>query len=458
MFQKFEYSKDWRNPSDFPTVEADETQVRADMQLLFTEARNAIWALVEALADQNAAANIGAEDGGKTVTLQSLLEALRSDEHSHKNLSGLEDLVTAFAGLTLATSITNDETKIPTAKAVYDYIVQSGNGDMMTAIYDPTGKTQDIFAFTEAEVSEHANKNNNPHGVTADQVGLGHVDDTADVDKPVSKAVQEALDKKVNDTDVIPVARGGTGAKTAAEARNALGLGNTSGAVPIANGGTGATTAAAARKNLGLGNTSGALPVANGGTGATSAADACGSLGAVKKSGDTMSGKLTNKSTIVIQRDTYPTLYFDNTAGKSKAAVICAAGAADSNGGVILRGWNADGNAYKDLILTYANSMAVPVINGGTGATTTYEAVQKLFKSDNTGGITSYPTAPGIYRTTGVKVCTNSQSNLSGYGVLVIFQSVYAMHIYLDSNGTLIFGYSGDTFQQPSFWYRVSAA
>ena len=50
--------------------------------------------------------------------------------------------------------------------------------------------------------------------------------------------------------------------------------------VPVANGGTGATTAAGARNNLGLGNTSGALPVANGGTGATTAANARTNLGA----------------------------------------------------------------------------------------------------------------------------------------------------------------------------------
>ena len=50
----------------------------------------------------------------------------------------------------------------------------------------------------------------------------------------------------------ITIAQGGTGATTAAAARNALGLGNTTGALPIANGGTGSTTVANALKALGI--------------------------------------------------------------------------------------------------------------------------------------------------------------------------------------------------------------
>lgn len=102
----------------------------------------------------------------------------------------------------------------------------------------------------------------------------------------------------------LPITRGGTGATTAAAARNKLGLGNTTGALPIANGGTGATSAANARTNLGITPenigaadenhkhsaadiTSGTMSVsrlptitvAKGGTGATTAAQARVNLG-----------------------------------------------------------------------------------------------------------------------------------------------------------------------------------
>lgn len=78
----------------------------------------------------------------------------------------------------------------------------------------------------------------------------------------------------------VPVTSGGTGGATVAEARNNLGLGNTSGALPIANGGTGATSAAAARKALGLANdATGTIDISVGGTGASTAAVARSNLG-----------------------------------------------------------------------------------------------------------------------------------------------------------------------------------
>lgn len=51
---------------------------------------------------------------------------------------------------------------------------------------------------------------------------------------------------------VIPVSGGGTGQTTAAGIRNAIGLGNTTGALPVANGGHGATSAKQGLINLGV--------------------------------------------------------------------------------------------------------------------------------------------------------------------------------------------------------------
>ena len=44
--------------------------------------------------------------------------------------------------------------------------------------------------------TQHRSKTDNPHNVTKDQIGLGNVDNTSDLDKPISTATQNALDLK----------------------------------------------------------------------------------------------------------------------------------------------------------------------------------------------------------------------------------------------------------------------
>lgn len=64
---------------------------------------------------------------------------------------------------------------------------KDGAGDMAAAIYDPRGKAEDVFGYVDAKIAatpipevkalldSHVGAKNNPHGVTASQVGLGNV-------------------------------------------------------------------------------------------------------------------------------------------------------------------------------------------------------------------------------------------------------------------------------------------
>lgn len=57
-------------------------------------------------------------------------------------------------------------------------------------------------ATVQSNLDTHAGNLLNPHGVTKAQVGLGNVDNTSDLNKPISTATQTALNAKANSTDV----------------------------------------------------------------------------------------------------------------------------------------------------------------------------------------------------------------------------------------------------------------
>ena len=62
--------------------------------------------------------------------------------------------------------------------------------------------TKDVDDDTKALLLAHEADHANPHVVTKAQVGLGNCDNTADLDKPVSTAMQTALDAKLDDSQL----------------------------------------------------------------------------------------------------------------------------------------------------------------------------------------------------------------------------------------------------------------
>lgn len=55
------------------------------------------------------------------------------------------------------------------------------------------GYIDNAVGNVQADLNLHKNNSSNPHQVTKEQVGLGNVDNTADLDKPVSNATQSAI-------------------------------------------------------------------------------------------------------------------------------------------------------------------------------------------------------------------------------------------------------------------------
>ena len=84
------------------------------------------------------------------------------------------------------------------------------SGDYRDLLNKPTGLPpgahdhDDLYEPKNANIQDHiADTTGNPHKVTKAQIGLGNVDNTADKDKPISTAVQQALDGKVDNSRVL---------------------------------------------------------------------------------------------------------------------------------------------------------------------------------------------------------------------------------------------------------------
>lgn len=112
-----------------------------------------------------------------------------------------------------AANVTNDDV-VNTYKELIDYAKDHSSEFVeLVGVVDDIGtsvgevkadlsnyKTEVSGQFTEVEttINNHIVDTNNPHGVTKDQIGLENVDNTSDLEKPISYAVQNALDEKAD--------------------------------------------------------------------------------------------------------------------------------------------------------------------------------------------------------------------------------------------------------------------
>lgn len=74
-------------------------------------------------------------------------------------------------------------------------------GDGTVAI-EASGDVSSEDTIARNLIYNHKEDTDNPHGVTAEQIGLGNVDNTSDLEKPISNAMQDALDKKVDSNNL----------------------------------------------------------------------------------------------------------------------------------------------------------------------------------------------------------------------------------------------------------------
>jgi hypothetical protein len=145
----------------------------------------------EALEDKAASSHDHIIDD--TVGLQAALDAKAATSHTHAigDTTGLQAALDAKAA-TSHTHAIGDTTGLQAAldaKAATSHTHAIGDTTGLQAALDAKAT---IAAFTS-----HTGNTSNPHSVTKSQVGLGNCDNTSDANKPVSNAMQTALNAKV---------------------------------------------------------------------------------------------------------------------------------------------------------------------------------------------------------------------------------------------------------------------
>jgi len=112
-----------------------------------------------------------------------------------------------------AANVTNDDV-VNTYKELIDYAATHGPefvalvgevdtidshvGEIEAGFIEYQDDVSERFTEVDTIINNHVDNTNNPHGVTKESIGLSNVDDTSDMNKPISSAMQAALDEKAD--------------------------------------------------------------------------------------------------------------------------------------------------------------------------------------------------------------------------------------------------------------------
>ena len=170
------------NDTDIVTLQEADTTLQTNIQIE-SEARES--------ADTNLQSQITSNDEEITA-LQEADEDLQSQITSNdEDIASLQTSISTLES-TISTSI---QTSVETVSSDLETEVARATAAEEALSASISTNTSSIETIT-TDLSDHIDDTDNPHEVTKEQVGLGNVDNTSDLDKPISTATQEALDEK----------------------------------------------------------------------------------------------------------------------------------------------------------------------------------------------------------------------------------------------------------------------
>ena len=163
-------------------IAAEEARARGiegSLSNLTTDAKNNLVSAINEVdthTDTNTT-NIGTLSSLTTDAKNNLVSAINEvDLHSDSTSSDLANEIARATGVEGSLSNLTTDTKTNLVSAINE-----------VDLHSDTNSTN---------LSNHIGNTSNPHSVTKAQVGLGNVDNTSDLDKPISTATQEAIDGK----------------------------------------------------------------------------------------------------------------------------------------------------------------------------------------------------------------------------------------------------------------------